>query len=341
MADLQKFVHLLKMNNYIVLEYFSYTGYCNLVKIIHTLSGCLFFISISSEYKLKIDDDYINHYILLRENMPHKEYTSQQLSEYYPNIQITPSGEEIIENISDKLAASYKQPIVVPKHSDMEYINQMERLKFCFKLLEIKLILQTNQYIIQLTNDNILSIFKMENYPKTSENKFYMVISLEQLYSKIETIHTTIQQVEEEFYGILDMNQEKHNQYLSTNYIEYFIKNNDKLLSSKQNLHLTYREISKVLQQLQEKETLIHSKLEKLKRTQTGHNIFKEGEILRQKNELEANYKRIYETKLEILDKLMKLNDKIKNTYLVMDHLGFNLSLAFNELKSELYKMLL
>ena len=156
MTNLQNFIELLKDNNYIIIEYFSYGGVCNMVKIIHSLSGCIFFITISKMYNVIIEGELVNHYNLNDETMPFKEPSSQQLSEYYPNIQLTHNEDEIIDDISNKLKASYKQPIVVPKHSDMEYIHQMERLKYCFKLLDVKLILQTNQYLIQLTNDNLI-----------------------------------------------------------------------------------------------------------------------------------------------------------------------------------------
>jgi SMC interacting uncharacterized protein involved in chromosome segregation len=71
------------------------------------------------------------------------------------------------------------------------------------------------------------------------------------------------------------------------------------------------------------------------------HNMFRDAEQSRKREELENTYKQIHTTKLQLLDKLLKLDTKIKNMYLVIDQLGFNLSLAFNELRNELYKMLL
>lgn len=342
MADLQKFIDLLQANNYMILEYFSLiNSYCIFVKVIHTLSGCILFISVSRNFKLLINDDRINHYLLVKEDMPNKEPSSQQLSEYYPYIQPIIEEEEVIDDISTKLKHSYKQPITLPRQSSMEYVEQMKRLRYCFKLLDIKLLLQTDQHIIRLTTDNLISVYKIENYPKTKLHTFHTVVSLEHFYAKIDVINTTVEEIENEFYAILDINQEKHNQYLNTNYIEYFIKNNDNLLSTKKRNHEAYKEIANVLTQVQEKEKQLVEKLEKIQESSNGHNFFREADLVKQKNEIEKNIRKMRETKNQILEKLLGLDSKIKNMYLITDQLGFNLTIAFNELRSELYKMLL
>jgi hypothetical protein len=296
-------------------------------------------LSISRNYKIIVPDETINHYSLVRENIHSKEFTSGQLSEYYPMIQISPEGDEVIENISDKLKTHYKQPIVLHNQSAIEHIEQMKRLKYCFKLLEYKLVLQTDQYITCLNIENSIEVFKIENYPKTRTYTFYIVATLEQMYSRINNIHDAIQTVEGEFYSILDLNQEKHNQYLHTNHIEYFIQNNDKLLMNKHELHKTYRDICQVLKQVQEKEQECLERINQIQNT-TSSNSFRDADLSRRREQLEKTYEKIHATKIQVMDKLLKLNTKIKNMYLILDQLGFNLSLSFNELRNELYKML-
>lgn len=340
MADFNKFRQFLVSNDYTVVEYFSYHKYCSLVKVIHVSSGYVYILNISRNYKIVVPDETINHYMLSRENLHSKEFTSKQLSEYYPMIQIEPEAEEVIENISDKLQTNYRQPIVLHNRSAIENIEQMKRLKYCFKLLEYKLVLQSDQYLIVLNSENSIEVFKIENYPKTRMNTFYIVATLEQFYSHINNIHDTVQTVESEFYSILDLNQEKHNEYLHTNHIEFFIHNNDKLLSNKKGLHHTYRDICKILKQVQEKETECLERLRELSKT-TSSNTFRDADLSRRREELEKTYDKIHTTKVQVMDKLLKLNTKIKNMYLILDQLGFNLSLSFNELRNELYKMLL
>jgi SMC interacting uncharacterized protein involved in chromosome segregation len=72
-----------------------------------------------------------------------------------------------------------------------------------------------------------------------------------------------------------------------------------------------------------------------------SNNLYRDAEYAKQRDEWETHLKTIHSTKLQLMDKLLKLDAKIKNMYLVVDQLGFNLSLSFNELRSELYKMLL
>lgn len=342
MADFNRFNQLLTSNDYNIVEYYSYNKYCNLVKVIHVVSGAIFFISVLRSYRLSIPPEIINHYILIRENSKNREFTSSQLTDYYPMIQLDPleSLEPNSEDVTGQIRVSYKQPINIHTSSASDHLDQMKRLKYCFKTLEYKVLLQSDQYIINLNYENTIDIFKVENHPKTNTDTFYVVCTLEQFYARLNFIYDTIRQVESEFYNILDMNQQKHNQYLNTHYIEFFINNNDKLLKSKRKLHETYNHICDLLVKLQDKEMECSEKLTAIK-NKSSTNIFKDADHARQKDIIETEYKNIHSTKLQVLDKLLKLDSKIKNMYLILDQLGFNLSLSFNELKNELHKMLL
>lgn len=340
MADLQKFNQLLKLNDYTVLEYFSYNGYCNFVKVIHVSSGKIYFITVSKSFRLRITEDVSNHYVLTKEDLKTKEFTSSELAEHYPMIQLQNNSEEVVDNISDKLKTSYKQPIALHVSTASDQIEQIKRLRYCFKMLEYKLILQTDQHLIFLNQENVLEIYKMENYPRTQTHTFYIVVTLEQFYGNLNIIHTTVDQVEKEFFSILNLNQIKHNQYLNTNQVNYFMNNNQQLLEVKKKLHDTYREICEMIVKVQNKETQCLERMNESRNT-TTHNILRDAEQSRKREEMENNYRQIHSTKLQLLDKLLKLDTKIKNMYLVIDQLGFNLSLAFNELRNELYKMLL
>jgi len=340
MADLQKFNQLLKLNDYTVLEYFSYNGYCNFVKVIHVSSGKIYFITVSKSFRLRITEDVSNHYVLTKEDLKTKEFTSSELAEHYPMIQLQNNSEEVVDNISDKLKTSYKQPIALHVSTASDQIEQIKRLRYCFKMLEYKLILQTDQHLIFLNQENILEIYKMENYPRTQTHTFYIVVTLEQFYGNLNIIHTTVDQVEKEFFSILNLNQIKHNQYLNTNQVNYFMNNNQQLLEVKKKLHDTYREICEMIVKVQNKENQCLERMNESRNT-TTHNILRDAEQSRKREEMENNYRQIHSTKLQLLDKLLKLDTKIKNMYLVIDQLGFNLSLAFNELRNELYKMLL
>lgn len=340
MADFNRFNQLLISNDYNVIEYYSYNGYCVFVKIIHIISGTIFFVSILRRYRLVVPSNMINHYTLLREDPKSKEFTSAQLNDYYPMIQINPDIIDGSEDVTGQIKVSYKQPISIHKTTASEYLEQMKRLKHCFKTLEYKIVLQSDLYIINLNIENTIDIFKIENHPKTNAHTFYVVCTLEQFYARLNVIHDMINQVEIEFYDILDINQQKHTQYLNTHYIESFVNNNNRILRSKQGQHQTYRDICKLLIKLQEKELACSEKVTKIN-NRSSNNIFNDATNIKEREQAEQEYKTIHTTKLQVLDKLLKLDSKIKNLYLVIDQLGFNLSLSFNELKNELHKMLL
>ena len=163
MADLNKFNQLLESNDYSILEYFSYHQNCVLVKVVHGLTGRIFFISIAKRYRLAIQHDLVNHFHLSRENDQAKHYTSQQLSESYPMIQLLNQGEGVIDDISDKLHTNYKQPIQLQSTSVQEQMAQLKRLKYCFRMLEYKILLHTDQHILLLDENNAVQTFKVEN----------------------------------------------------------------------------------------------------------------------------------------------------------------------------------
>lgn len=339
MADFNKFNDLLKTSDYTAVEYFSYNKYCNFVKVIHMTSGKVFFLNISRTYKMSINEDSMNHYRITKEELQNKEFNSKQLIEYYPNIQLETKETDVFDNMSDKLKVNYKQPINIFTETAFDHIEQLKRLKYCFKTLEYKCMLQTDQYLVILNQENRIDVYKIENYPRTEIRTFYVVVSLEQLYSKINLIHNLIGQIETEFYTILNLNQEKHNHFLNTNYVEHFIKNNDQLINTKKQLQKTQHEIAKLLETLQYKESNCLQKLDTIL-SKPSHNVFQDASLSKQKDEIEIALKKIKTTKLGILDRMIQLDNKIKNMYLVIDQLGFNLSLSLNELRNELYKML-
>lgn len=342
MSDLSKFNHLLESNDYAILEYFSYHKYVSLVKVIHASSGRIFFIKVSRKYHLSIQQDLVNHYHLVREDAQSKEFTSQQLSESYPMIQLNADSPDVIDNISDKLQTHYKQPIILQNASIHEHIHQLKRLKYCFRMLEYKFLLHSDQHILELDENNAINVFKIENYPRTQMHTFYVRVSLEQLYTKVNIIHDTVGQIEVELYHILDLNQEKHNQYLTTTHVECFIRNNEKLLQTKQSLHASYKEIAGMLAMIQQKEQFCEEKIRAIRKTaSTSNNVYRDAEHSKQREEWETKLRQIHSTRLQLMDKLIKLDLKLKNMYLIIDQLGFNLSLSFNELRSELYKMLI
>lgn len=339
MADFSRFNQLLSSNDFTALEYYTYNKYCNLVKVIHITTGSIFFITLQRSYKMLIPMDSINHYPLTREDMRNREFTTEQLSDYYPMIQLDSEYINGSEDVTGQIRVSYKQPISLHTISASEYIEQIKRLKYCFKTLEYKILLHSSQYIVNLNSENTIDIFRIENYPKTNVHSFYIVCSLEQFYSKINIIHDIVGQVESEFYNILDMNQQKHKYYLDTHYIHFFIKNNDKLVEIKKQMHTTYKEICSVLAKLERKELKFSERLSEIK-NKSSHNIFKDAERVREREQLENEYNKIHELKLKLMDKILKLDTKIKHTYLVLDQLGFNLSLSFNELKNEVSRIL-
>lgn len=337
MADFNNFMSLIRSNQYTPIEYFSLNGYCYFVKIVHS-SGAIYIVNISKNYQLKIPTEMKSNYDIVREDPQHKEFDSEQLNQYYPNINLI-SKPDMLDDVSEQLNSTYKQSIVV--NSDIQnYIEQMKRLRYCFRSLEHKLSIIDRQYIIHLGFDNRIYLYRIENYPKKSYKTFYITFTLEQMYSKINNAHHMVLKVENEFYNILDLNQSKHNQYLSTDYANNFIHNNSSFLQTKRKLLSSKTEISKILMELQQKEDkLIQEYKKSIQSKNDNSNIFREAQNVKIKTEYEKKLNKIILVKDQVFQKIVYLDTKIKDIYLVIDQLGFNLSISLNELRAELQKM--
>lgn len=336
------FIKLLSSNDYVAVEYFvGQAGqdrmYCKLIKVIHIISGEIFFILVSKKYKLALPSELINKYTIKSDKLHNNTKSSSFLSENYPMIQMNTTEDQIINNISDKLKSNYKQQIELTKNSSYEQIEQIKRMKYCFKTLEYKVLIQTCRNLIYLNRSNEVEVFEVEHYPNHQMRAFFPVITFEQFFQKIQVIHTVVKEIIEQFCEILNINQQKHNEHMTSKFIDNFITNNSKLLIIKTQLKQTQNDISTVLQKLQKKENEYLQKIDSVtNQSKQSGNIYSDANNSRLKQDLYNSYEKIHHTKLQIIDKMIQLDNRLKHIYLVIDDLGFNLSVALNELRNEL-----
>lgn len=343
-ADLTKFNVLLFSNNYSAIEYFSYHNCCIFTKVLHLETGRIFLIQINRRYKMTISpenlDPGIKHYPLSKDNTLSKDFTVKELSEQYPLISLDNDPKDPVDNIATKLKINYQQPLTLHKNTAWDYLQQMKRIKHCFKLLEYKIVLQTQEYLITLLEDNSLQVFKIDGYsnPTSAASKtisFFIIVQLEQFYAKMDSIHKVVQTIENDFFEVLNLNQEKHTQYMTSKSIRYFIENNADFLEAKQKLHDSYAELGKTLKKVIKREQDLDHQLFELQMTQTP-NIHKDAEKVKQRDELERGLQLARQLKDDLFDKLIFFDIRIKSAYLILDQLGFDLTLAFNQVRNEL-----
>ena len=344
-TDLTKFNVLLFSNNYTVIEYFSYHRCCIFCKVLHLDSGRIFFIQINRRYKMLIpqvdntDEPPLKHYPLSKDDQLSKEFTVKELTEQYPLITLENNPKMTIDNIATKLKINYQQPLTLHKSTAWDYLQQMKRIKHCFKLLEYKIVLQTEEYLIVLLEDNSVQVYKIDGYTSSAANcktiSFFITVQLEQFYAKMDSIDKVVRTIENEFYEVLDLNQEKHGHYMTSKSIKYFIESNEEFLTTKQTLHDSYVELGNALKKVIQKEQALENQLFDLQVAPTT-NIHKDAEKVKQREELEHGLQLTRQLKDEVFDKLILFDIRIKSAYLILDQLGFDLTLAFNQIRNEL-----
>jgi ribosomal protein S25 len=111
------------------------------------------------------------------------------------------------------------------------------------------------------------------------------------------------------------------------------------LLENKEKLHAACVELGQTLRKILQREKNLENDLLAVQ-TRTTSNIYRDTEKVREKDEIEKKIHSTKQMKDTIFDKIIQLDSRVKSIYLIIDQLGFNLSLAFNELRSEVNHIL-
>jgi hypothetical protein len=336
-SNIQKLKKLLWDNGYIIMEYYVLEGLCRYIKIIHTYSGQIFLLFIPSRFNLAVEyDSNVFTLALIEEKEEVENHHAPQT--YVPIGSHSPTEMRTDISVAEQLENNYVYNITLSqlRPEEMNLILglklQTQRLRHCFKFMKHKICLQASNFLSVLLDDDTIHNFNINGYDKETKRVWFVVTELETFYLKIDNFSETLQVVGKELAGLLDKNQQKHLDFLQKKYVDDFVRKSVDIFSKKIKLNAQQQSIQAILSKIQRTEEQLVSQKEALQ-TEKGQTRIDDTSIAAKRNHLEKNLTKVHQTKLEVLKNLQTHDTILKNLYLRIDQLGFDLSVALNEMR--------
>lgn len=335
-GGIRKLVDFLRQNGLLIIEIYCYSGYVRFIKVVHT-NGVLFMIHISKEFELTMDPDKLSTVTLKRVSVldvsnhvapPCDEYMSITLED----------GKRYVHNAKDLLNTRYDQMIVLQQSNIIRSLEQMKRIKACFKETFFKVVIEVDDYLLCLNSSQQIELFNTE---KTVDQTFYIVCELEYIYKNIGPIFDHVETVQKKFFGILDGIQQHHYRQVKNELVSDFVHVNQRCHDTKERMKKTFADATGLLKTTFDKEKELEDVLVKLNSSSsnTSH-PFRDMDRLGKKREVEQDLRKLSEIKTTVLEKIVSMDRSVKHIYLQIDNLDYQVSLALMDMRNELEKLI-
>lgn len=334
--SLSKLIGFLSSKSYIPIQYFGEDDFCVFINIMCLTSYDNFMIYIPSKYEFNLDkikDSFKISEIELKRN---------KNNNFYKNIQI-----DIKEgDVEKELVNNYKHEIIlknVPEQDNEDLImiyKQLDRLKNCVENLKYKLCIQYKNYMCCIRRSNEISIFTIDKYNGKNMMNMSIIVDLETLYEKIDTLPLDMETVKSNIYEIFENTQNNSN-----NTILKMISDRNFISSVPENIqerkykydHLLL-ETHKLAIILDEKEASLMEDIQNLEKIAT-YSI--DGDIIkaREKSKIETTLKNIRGSKINLAKTIVELRNKKENLILGLDNILFENAVLLDNLSNNFKKL--
>lgn len=333
-GGIKKLVDFLRQHCLLIIDLYCYRGFVRFVKVIHT-NGVLFVIHISREFELTMDPDKLSTVTLKRVHVLDASNNVAPPCDEYMSITLE-DGKRYVHHAKDLLNTRYDQAIVMQQSNIVRSLEQMKRIKACFKETFFKVIIEVDDYLLCLNSDQQIEIFNTE---KTVDQTFFIMCELEYIYKNIGPIFDHVQTVQIKFFGILDGLQQHHYQQVKTELLSDFVHVNQRCHDTKERMKRTFADATGLLRTTYDKEKELEDMLAKLSGGSTSH-PFRDMDRLGKKREVEQELLKLSEIKTTVLEKIVSMDKSVKNIYLQIDNLDYQVSLALMDMRNELEKLM-
>ena len=229
MLSLNKLERLLATKGFVIKKIYSVNGLCVYLEILSIENADMFILYISSKYDIPVDgrkEVYKINYIEMDDLQSIAENYAQEpdnldLEMVYEEIDIDMSPDKKHkDDLAKHLEESYKRPIslkdVTKKDvKDLKDIKrQLNRLRFCVQNVKYKIAIQYKNYMCCVGRDDTVNSYLIKHFSGEDKNKMFVLVDIETLYNKLETIQMDLKSVREGIYRVLDKNQVSHTRTL-------------------------------------------------------------------------------------------------------------------------------
>ena len=339
--SIQKLNKLLIDNGVFPDKYYSYNKYILYIECIIVKTGKRFWLNIPEEYKFrseKISNMYIIKPITLEEN---DEVVVEEFAKQFNDIDVYNSYEDSESkldeafnenNISKQLSENYRYPITVKDideddSKDIKDIKrQVERLRFSIMQTKYSICITYKKYFAILSDKKIL-VFQIMNNSEIFSKFRQLIVSIDLIlfYEKLNRVDSEVSKIKLSIEKILETNYNKN-----INNINYMMKKGSLVIDKFNNLHEQKDKLDALEEKLGELFRCSYNAeremLEKISIISKNRNS--EGEI----NSLKRKIKETEDVKMNILNNIVKINEKKDNISLTLDKILFDNIVMMNSI---------
>lgn len=348
--SISKLQELLYKKGFNIKNYFTINNVCIYIEVHSTISGDNFFIYIPSKYVFKLYQDS-NVFEISYIDIDEKYLNSIETKEknIYQNLEtfLIPDREND-HNIDDYLESNYNKPIDIEQLSneniyDCNHIyKQIKRLRNCVKNTKYDIGILYKNFLVSIRHNDI-EFYYIKNMMKISSKKLFIIVNLEIIYNRGESLEQDINTIRKGIYNIISNNFNLHSIH-----IRKLLENKEYMPTITDNLQLKKIEceqhitkFEKLLKKLNKSERKIYTKIDRVE-TQYNYknkNLYTDIEKTQIKNKYIQDLNDIKIIKEEIVYNLLELKERLDNILLTVDNVLFENIITLEKFNNNFKRM--
>jgi hypothetical protein len=359
MLSLTKLERLLATNGLVIKKIFTVDNMCVYIEVLCLSSADIFLLYIPSKYDISSTNQKntykITHLKIGKLDNIAEDYAGKpdnfELEDVYEDVDLDLTQDRAHkDDLEGHLEESYKRPLSMKDVSNddtrdlKDVYRQLNRLRFCVQSIEYKLAIQFKNYMCCVRRDDSVDCFFIKHYNGSIDRKLFVIVNLETLYNKIESVEMDVNNVRHGVYKVLNKNQLSHARNLQRSFDEKKdISEFSEIIDQRKIEYNDYiTKLETMLLQLCSVEMKIVEQLMNVqdKYKSTGikglhDDIAKSRELSKYENQLE----KMGDTKQEIIKNILLLKTKQEDTYLRCDRAFFDNSVMLDAISKNMVQL--
>jgi hypothetical protein len=336
---LEKFLARYEMipNNFFI----DKNGFCVYVEIFTLKNNNSFMLNIPSKYRMVVEYK-TNIFQLNKHDIDEDGDLVEQLTDKNATKKIENGYDEIVlnkhlgvdNNIQINTEDKYNRPIKISEKETATMkgmYRQVRRLGLCMQGTRYGICVQSSSHMYCDKND-----INIEGYSVTSDEhkhkymKFFVIVDIELLYTKIKNISTDVHDIKTSISNVLIKNFTNHVKTISDTFTGYDIKKRELIITGKVNEYKTRLvEVEKILTELVVTETKLlekRSETEDQLKLKNRNMLNRDIEKTKHMRTYDVKLSEIIDTKKELFRNILSLKIKHDNVILLADDVLFDVA---------------
>jgi hypothetical protein len=355
--SISKLEKLISQKGFLPIRYYSMNDTLVYIEIITIENAETFMLYIPSKYVFavpRVKNSYKLKFIDLEESFNTSDTYAGEVNEHiienkYSEIDINISNPSYENNIGNLLEENYKHSINLEEiHNEdnkelKDIVRQLKRLRFCVKNVKYKISIFYKNYICTIKKDDSIECMSVYNYPFESSKKMFIVVDLELLYEKMDSLIINMSSIRKGLYHVLNKNHFTHSKTL-----ERLLENKSVIIgytdivnSNKLVYETKLNEATKMLEDIKKSERDLITTLKELNRKNNNGSTNEDINNSYKRSSINSELLKINKIKEDLIEKISKVRNKREDTLLTVDKILFDNNVMidcviknFNELRN-------